>query len=359
MAEKKSESKEVALAPARLPWNEGIGARFGIDRDAWRALTDAVFPSAKTTAAVELALQYCKARKLDPFKHTVHVVPIWSRESNAYIETVWPGVAEHRTTAFRTGQYAGADPTSFGPMLEKTFEGTTKQGAQKVTVRFPEWAQVTVHRLMGNQPCPFPGPRVFWMETYSHLGKTELPNDMWQKRPSGQLEKCAEAAALRKAFPEELGGELTADEAGGLEVEPPRDVTPPKPERKDFKASETPHDPQTGEIIPPNGKLVEPTEANPFGFPEGDGGAGQPELGVMVPAADAPADVVADHEYDRAETQARAYITKILAATDPNRITESLISNKARIEAWPLDIKTVVYEQAAKRKATLTKDAIA
>jgi hypothetical protein len=38
---------------------------------------------------------------------------------------------------------------------------------------------------------------------------------MWQSRPEGQLEKCAEAAALRKAFPEEIGNDLTAEEMAG------------------------------------------------------------------------------------------------------------------------------------------------
>jgi hypothetical protein len=41
---------------------------------------------------------------------------------------------------------------------------------------------------------------------------------MWRDRPRGQLEKCAEAAALRAAFPEEIGGDLCSDEVGGGKV---------------------------------------------------------------------------------------------------------------------------------------------
>jgi phage recombination protein Bet len=267
---KPAQSTAVALTAPRLPWNPAIGAKFGLDADAWRVLTDAVYPAAKTTGAVELALSYCKARKLDPFKHPVHVVPIWSKEKNEYIETVWPGIAEHRTTAVRTGQYGGADAAEFGPTITQTFEGETKKGIQKITVRFPEWCQITLYRLTNGQRLPVPGPRVYWLETYSHMGRTDLPNDMWVKRPSGQLEKCAEAGALRKAFPEELGGELTAEEAEGLDMEAPRDITPPKPQRSDFKPAtdegkmkmaeatiagegRAAHDPATGELpLEPN-----------------------------------------------------------------------------------------------------------
>ena len=38
---------------------------------------------------------------------------------------------------------------------------------------------------------------------------------MWQKRPYGQLAKCAEAQALRKAFPEIVSQHPTAEEMEG------------------------------------------------------------------------------------------------------------------------------------------------
>jgi hypothetical protein len=41
---------------------------------------------------------------------------------------------------------------------------------------------------------------------------------MWFKRPYGQISKCAEAQALRKAFPE-LGSQATADEMEGKGAE--------------------------------------------------------------------------------------------------------------------------------------------
>jgi len=121
------------------------------------------------------------------------------------VDTVWPGIGELRTTAFRTHSYAGRDATVFGPDITKEFNG--------VSVTFPEFAQITLHRIVKGNVMTFAGPPVYWEETFASL-KGGAPNSMWKKRPKGQLDKCAEAAALRCAFPEELGDDYTEDEIG-------------------------------------------------------------------------------------------------------------------------------------------------
>jgi phage recombination protein Bet len=214
------------IASARIPYHPIVQERYGIAPESWRALTDAVFPSAQSIEGVILALSYCKSRNLDVFKRPVHIVPIWNSDQNRYVETVWPGIGELRTTAFRTGDYAGADPATFGPDITHEFSGEIGRSNNKrhvsVRVTFPEWCQVTVYRTVRGQPRPWPGPRVYWLETYSRMGRSDVPNDMWQKRARGQLEKCAEAAALRKAFPEEIGEQYISDEIG----EDMKDITP-------------------------------------------------------------------------------------------------------------------------------------
>ena len=235
-----------ALQPSRLPISPSIAKEFDVKPAEWRVLVDQIFPAAKTVEAVMMALAYCRKRNLDIFKKPVHIVPMWSSAKRAMVETVWPGIAEIRTTASRTGDYAGIDEVEFGPMVEREFSGVqeTWEDRRKVetevykTVRFPEWAKVTVYRMNHGVRCAFTA-RVFWEEMYATAGKSGLPNDMWAKRPRGQLDKCVEAAALRKAFPEELGNTYSAEEMEGREFEgvtidaaptrPPAPPPPPKP----------------------------------------------------------------------------------------------------------------------------------
>lgn len=208
----------VQFQAPRLPFHNLVEERFGIDKSGWKVLVEAVFPAAASPDSIVMALAYCKARNLDIFKKPVQIVPIYDSKRGGMVDTVWPGIAELRTTAMRTGSFAGFEDTEYGPMIEEDLSGTV--------IRYPEWAQCTVYRLVAGQKVAFVGPKTFWIETYATKKRdTKAPNAMWAKRPRGQLEKCAEAAALRRAFPEEIGNEYAAEEVEG-QAFAARDVTP-------------------------------------------------------------------------------------------------------------------------------------
>lgn len=232
-AEKKGNEVAV-LQPTRLAYHPGWEEAYKLPRTKWRTIVDTIFPSAKTVEGVLMAVQYCHERNLDIMKRPVHVVPIWSTEKKKYVETVWPGIGELRITAQRTQNFAGYGPTTYGERITKEFPVYVKGGGDEqqyddeapkqrrtFTLEFYEWCSVSVYRLVrvgGTAEAPvmerflFEGPKVFWLETYARMGKSITPNDMWQKRANGQLEKCAEAAALRRAFPEEFGAFYVFDE---------------------------------------------------------------------------------------------------------------------------------------------------
>lgn len=232
----------AVLQPSRLPISPAVAREFDVSSAQWRVLVDQIFPNAKTVEAITMALSYCRSRNLDIFKKPVHIVPMWSTALGRMVETVWPGIAEIRTTAARTGEYAGIDEVQFGPMVERTFSGQTGSGnrAETIskTVRFPEWASVVVYRFVKGQKIAF-HTKIFWEETYASVGKSDVPNDMWARRPRGQFDKCVEAAALRKAFPEEVGSMYAAEEMEGRAIDhdaspkaapqPPKPPAPPAP----------------------------------------------------------------------------------------------------------------------------------
>lgn len=221
-------SGDVAvIAAPRLAFHPAITDRFGIDKSAWKVLVESTWPSARTPDSVVLALSYCKARNLDPFKRPVHIVPITvkktidGKDAWVEIETVWPAISETRTTAFRTKDYAGMDQPTFGPTVTFDLMDQEKNGSSytdvPVKVSAPEWCQITVHRLVDGISRPFPGPRVYWQEFYAPRNRfCTAPNEQWRRKPSYMLEKCAEATALRRAFPEEYGDKYAIEELGSL-----------------------------------------------------------------------------------------------------------------------------------------------
>ena len=244
----------VVIAPPRLAYPPALKDEFGVGPSEWRTLIESIYPAAKSIEAVNMALAYCKQRGLDIFKRPVHIVPIYNSSLRKMVETVWPGINELRTTAMRTKNYAGMDVPTYGPDLEHTFKGGRisqwRNGDQSwiddkgITLKFPEWCQITVYRLLHGQRMAFPGPRVYWLETYATKGQsTDNPNTMWEKRSNGQLDKCAEAAALRRAFPEEIGDDHVPEEIGAFHTHNAVDVTDQgsatvaEPQRKDYEES--------------------------------------------------------------------------------------------------------------------------
>lgn len=169
-----------------------------------RVLESSLYPGAQPDS-IKLVLGYCKAAGLDPMQKPVHIVPISVKQGDKYVmrDTVMPGIGLYRTQAARTGEYAGITEPEFGP------DKTMKIGEFVQT--YPEWCRVTVKRLVSGHIVEFTA-KEFWLENYATKARdSKVPNAMWQRRGYGQLAKCTEAQALRKAFPE-LGAQPTADE---------------------------------------------------------------------------------------------------------------------------------------------------
>lgn len=202
--------------------------RRGISEAQWLTLSRNLYPGANPNSVI-LVWDYCIARKLDPLKKPCHIVPMEvtvkssGGERKEWRDVVMPGIYEYRTTAMRTGLYIGHSEPVYGDVLKQA------------GVEAPEWCAMTFYRwnALAGEKVAFP-VKVFFREVVATKSGGQA-NARWSKAPIQMLTKCTEAAGLREAFPDEFGGEVTAEEMDGQRT---IDVTPeaqalPKPEGYD------------------------------------------------------------------------------------------------------------------------------
>lgn len=147
-----------------------------------------------TDDELKLFLYTCKRCGLDPLAKQIYAVKRWDSALRREVMTIQTGIDGYRVVAERSGGYAGVDEPKF------TFDDKNNL----------ESASVTVYRIVSGQRVGFNGT-AFWDE-YVQTTKEGTPTRFWQKMPRSQLAKCAEALALRRAFPNDLSGIYTKEE---------------------------------------------------------------------------------------------------------------------------------------------------
>ena len=205
------------------------------EKELLKVVADTLYPGAKISS-VEMVLSYCKATKIDPMLKPVHIVPMSVKNAEtgqyAFRDTVMPSIGFYRICAERSGKYAGISEPEFGPDVKETLSG--------VTVTYPKWCKITVYKIIDGTKCSFTA-KEFWLENYAtKKHDSSAPNAMWKKRSYGQLAKCTEAQALRKAFPELITSQPTFEEMEGKDLmgQKPKNVSAAPSKVYESKADE-------------------------------------------------------------------------------------------------------------------------
>lgn len=157
-----------------------------------RSLQETIMPKGTTESDLVFFIEYCKRTGLDPISRQIYAMAIGNKLS---IQTSIDGF---RLIASRSSEYAGQQSFWCGDdgIWVDVWLEATKPRASKVEVYRKGYAVPITAIALWNE----------YQRTNNH--KTSI----WDKMPALMLAKCAEALALRKAFPNELSGIYTSDE---------------------------------------------------------------------------------------------------------------------------------------------------
>lgn len=157
---------------------------------------------------LELFVKQCERTGLDPFARQIYAIKRWDASVGAEVMQTQVSIDGLRTLAADTGEMAGQDgPYWCGPNGDwrDVWLGPGEPRAAKVTVfRGHSWDAAA--------PAAFTGVALY--DSYCQTRKDGRPTRMWEQMAPEMLAKCAEALALRKAFPQKLSGLYTSDEMG-------------------------------------------------------------------------------------------------------------------------------------------------
>lgn len=179
-------------------------------------ITANIIPNNCPKSMVDMFFERCHSTGLKPLDKHLYIIPRKDNRTNEIKYSFQTSIDGFRSIAENTGQYFGSSEPLFDG-------GLTEYELRAKNVTIPTTATITIEKIIDGKIGKFTATASWESYAVLYNGK---PSGMWQKFPFLMLAKCAEALALRKAFPMKLSGLYTTDEmqqAGGeIKVDSPK-----------------------------------------------------------------------------------------------------------------------------------------
>lgn len=159
-------------------------------------------------AELSAFLHLCQRTRLDPFSRQIYLIGRWDNRQQRKVYTPQTSIDGYRVIAHRAAAEAG-HALGYEDTLWCAKDGRWQD--VWLSEEPPAAAKVVVIRN---------GMRFSAVARYSEYVQTKKggePSGLWVKMPATMTAKCAEALALRMAFPHDLAGVYTAEEMAQAE----------------------------------------------------------------------------------------------------------------------------------------------
>lgn len=245
---------------------------------------------------LKLFMYQCERTGLDPLARQIYAVKRWDAQAGRETMAIQTSIDGFRLIAERSGKYAG----QVGPF----WCGSDGQWYDVwVSSELPTASRVGILRTDFKEPCW----GVARLASYAQKKKDGGLTRMWAAMPDVMVAKCAEALALRKAFPQELSGLYTSDEMD--QAAPPEGSRP------------NPHVTRPTDIVPD-------VEYDQHGQPVDNIPLGHPDVQRMTKAQARP-------EFTAMQTELRACATV-------KDLEDWGLMNANRVETLPADWQAIM-----------------